>query len=191
MAAGLTEAGRRPAGRWWTPVSDCCSQSLPLSLKTKWKINSSNWSWDLAVVQQMFRTSVVCVALPAVRALLAVRLVLHFVLKLQMFWSSLTVCPLQRIQIRRDGELCRRQPARGEPYFSHLHFKSSKIAFYCLAKNPQLWNLALCDVTMKTVLLRQWSQPYSGFGSTSWSLFCTCTHVLARLNLFYSNKKWN
>lgn len=104
----------------------------------------------LAVVRQMFRTGVVRVSLPAVRALLAVGLVLRFVLKLQMFWGGLAVRPLQRIQIRRDGELCRRQPARGEPCFSHLHFKSSKIAFYCLTKNPQLWNLAPCDVTMKT-----------------------------------------
>lgn len=86
-------------------------------------------------MQQMLRTSVVCVSLLVVRALLVVRLVLHFVLKLQMFWSSLTVCPLQRIQIRRDRELCRRQPTRGEPYLSNLHFKGSKwnkIAFYCL-----------------------------------------------------------
>lgn len=57
-------------------------------------------------MQKMFRTSVVCVLLLVVAALLVVMLDLGFVLKVHMFWIRLAVCPLQRIQIRRDGELC-------------------------------------------------------------------------------------
>lgn len=51
------------------------------------------------------RTSVVCVPLLGVGALL-VRLVLRFVLKIQNFWSGLTVRPLECIEIRGDGKLC-------------------------------------------------------------------------------------
>lgn len=99
--------------------------------------------------QDCIRTSVVCVVLLVVRALLVLMLALHFELMVRMFKRRWAVCVLHHIQKWRNRELCRMEEAMNpfQPDFKQIYMILLKCPWtrhwLCLLRLPSSGTLSL------------------------------------------------